>query len=43
MLESAGFSIAMGNSHDKIKKYADYVTDDVDNDGLMKAIEQIIS
>lgn len=43
MLVNAGFSVAMGNSSKRVKEYADYVTDDVDEDGLSKAIKRIIS
>ena len=39
MIEAAGVGIAMGNSSDKLKKKADYVTDDLCKDGLYKAFE----
>jgi Cof subfamily protein (haloacid dehalogenase superfamily) len=39
MLKHAGTSIAMGNGEEEVKAIADYVTDDVDHDGLMKAME----
>jgi hydroxymethylpyrimidine pyrophosphatase-like HAD family hydrolase len=29
----------MGNGNDDIKKIADYVTDDVDHDGIVKALK----
>ena len=32
MLRAAGTGIAMGGASDLIKNYADYVTDDVDED-----------
>jgi Cof subfamily protein (haloacid dehalogenase superfamily) len=38
MLEFAGVSIAMGNGIEELKKVADYVTDDVDDDGWAKAM-----
>lgn len=37
MLQHAGISVAMGNSSDELKKIAEYVTDTVDNDGILKA------
>ena len=37
MLEYAGIGVAMGNAADHVKAAADYVTDHVDNDGLLKA------
>lgn len=38
MLTAAGIGIAMGNSTDDVKEKADDVTDDIDNDGLYKAL-----
>lgn len=38
MVEYAELGIAMGNSQDELKKIADYITDDVERDGLEKAI-----
>jgi len=43
MLVNAGYSVAMGNATEFIKGHADYVTDDIDNDGLSKAITKILS
>lgn len=37
MMTFAGFSVAMGNATDKIKQVADYVTTDVDKDGIYNA------
>lgn len=37
MLECAGVSVAMGNATDAVKAVADYVTDDVDSDGIWNA------
>ena len=34
MFEKSGFSIAMGNSVEEVKKQADYVTDDILQDGI---------
>ena len=41
ILQAAGFSVAMGNASDEIKKLADFVTLDNDNDGVAAAIEKI--
>lgn len=38
MLRDAGIGIAMGNASDMVKRYADYVTDDVDADGIWNAL-----
>ena len=38
MLKHCGISVAMGNSPDFVKNAADYVTDDIDDDGLYKAL-----
>lgn len=38
MLTTAGTGVAMGNASDAVKACADYVTDDIDNDGLAKAL-----
>lgn len=42
MLEVAGISVAMGNSPNGLKDFADYVTDTVDNDGAALAIEKFV-
>ena len=39
MLETAGTSVAMGNASDRVKAAADYVTSDVDNDGVANALK----
>lgn len=39
MLDGAGIGVAMGNADDSVKALADYVTDTVDNDGIMKALQ----
>lgn len=39
MLEHVAIAVAMGNADDEVKKIADYVTDDVDHDGIMKALQ----
>ena len=38
MLNHVAIAIAMGNANDEVKAIADYVTDDVDNDGITKAL-----
>jgi len=38
MLKFAGIGVAMGNGNDIAKAAADYVTDDIDNDGIEKAL-----
>ncbi|MCX7695284.1 MAG: Cof-type HAD-IIB family hydrolase [Caloramator sp.] len=42
MFEFAGFPIAMGNAEEELKEIAAYVTDTNDNDGVAKAIEELI-
>ena len=39
MLRKAGISVAMGNAPDEVKAVADYVTDDIDDDGLLHALQ----
>lgn len=39
MIEHCAIGIAMGNANEKLKKAADYITDDVDNDGIYKALK----
>ena len=39
MIEHCAIGIAMGNANEKLKKVADYITDDVDNDGIYKALK----
>ena len=34
MLKTAGIGVAMGNASDKIKTFADYITDTNDNEGV---------
>lgn len=41
MLQEVGTGIAMGNSREPLKEIADFVTDTVDNDGLMKALKTV--
>ncbi|HBG41100.1 MAG TPA: Cof-type HAD-IIB family hydrolase [Porphyromonadaceae bacterium] len=39
MLQHAGIGIAMGNANDVVKQAADYVTDSVDDDGILNALK----
>ncbi|MCD7809060.1 MAG: Cof-type HAD-IIB family hydrolase [Erysipelotrichaceae bacterium] len=39
MLEHVAVSVAMGNANDELKQMADYVSDDVDHDGIVKALQ----
>ena len=41
ILQTAGVGVAMGNAADEIKKLADFVTLDNDNDGVAAAIDKI--
>lgn len=41
MLDFCGFSIAMGNASENAKKHADYITDDIDKDGIYKACKHL--
>lgn len=38
MLEKVHIGVAMGNAVDEAKKVADYTTDDIDKDGILKAL-----
>ncbi len=40
LLEAGGIKIAMGNATDELKNVADYITDTVQNDGFVKAMEK---
>ena len=39
MLRFAGIGVAMGNAEEEAKQAADYITDDIDADGLAKALK----
>ena len=43
MIENAEIGIAMGQSTPVLKEVADYITDDNDNEGVKKAIEEVIN
>lgn len=38
MLDFAGIGVAMGNADDSVKSHADYITTDVDNEGIQHAL-----
>ena len=38
MLSYVGIGVAMGNAQEPVKEIADYVTSDVDDDGIKKAL-----
>ncbi len=40
-LSFVGYSVAMGNSRDNVKRYASMITDTCDNDGVAVALESI--
>ena len=42
MVKNSDFGIAMGNACDELKKVANHVTDDVNNNGFEKAVDYII-
>ena len=42
MLEYAGLAIAMGNASEEVKAISDIVTDTNENNGVIKAIDQLI-
>lgn len=39
MLEYAGIGIALGNANDNVKEHANYVTSNIDNDGIANALK----
>lgn len=40
MLEHVQVGIAMGNASDEVKSHSDYVTDDIDHDGIYNALKK---
>jgi hydroxymethylpyrimidine pyrophosphatase-like HAD family hydrolase len=42
MFKQSGFSIAMGNAPDGVKKQADATTDSYNDEGFAKAMERFI-
>lgn len=43
LLKAGGIAVAMGNATDELKKYADYITDTVENNGFVKAMEKFVN
>ena len=41
MLQYAGIGVAMGNATEAAKAAADYVTADIDDDGIWKALKKL--
>lgn len=41
MIEAIGTGVAMGNAVEPLKNVADYITDDVDQDGIVKALQHL--
>ena len=41
MMEAAGLSVAMGNADSRVKEAADFIADDIDNDGLYKILIEL--
>ena len=39
MVKYVGLGIAMGNALEKVKVASDYVTDDIDHDGIYNALK----
>lgn len=39
MIKSSGLGIAMGNASEKVKQVADYITEEVGDDGIFKALK----
>ena len=42
IFEACGKNVAMGNAVDSLKQHADYITSDIDADGLEEAIKFLI-
>lgn len=42
LLKAGGTAVAMGNATEELKKYADYITDSVENDGFAHAMEKFV-
>jgi len=42
LIKSGGIGVAMGNATEELKSVADYVTDTVENNGFVKAIEKFV-
>lgn len=42
LIKSGGISVAMGNGTDELKKYAEYITGSVEDDGFVSAMEKFV-
>ena len=42
LLEAGGVKVAMGNASEELKSVADYITDTVQNDGFVKAVNKFV-
>ena len=42
LIQSGGVGVAMGNATEELKSCADFITDSVENDGFVKAIEKFV-
>ncbi len=42
LVQSGGIGVAMGNASEELKACADYITDSVENDGFVKAVEKFV-
>lgn len=41
MMQSVGFGVAMGNGHPTMQAVANYITDDIEQDGIAKALQKL--
>lgn len=42
LLKSGGIKVAMGNATPELKECADFITDTVDNNGFVKAVNKFV-
>jgi len=42
LLKAGGISVSMGNGTDELKRHAGYITEHVENDGFVKAMERFV-
>jgi len=42
LVQSGGIGVAMGNGTEELKQCADFITDTVENDGFVKAVEKFV-
>ena len=42
LIQAGGIGVAMGNATDELKSCADYITDTVENDGFVKAMNKFV-